>query len=455
MNLHESHALERAARDASRAAGSRIELTGAHRFTAVVSAARFRLENGLTIVYAPDFRAPVFAYQTWYKVGSKHEHPERTGLAHLFEHLMFKGTVHHAPGDFDREMERRGTQTNAATWVDWTYYHEALAARGDNFETVVDFEVDRMQNLVLDAATFASELEVVKNERRMAVDDSIQGSLTERLYALAFAVHPYRWPTIGSMEHLTAATLDELTGFYRTHYAPNNAVLVVSGALELVPTLTTLARRYGPVPPQPLPAAALPLEPEQTAPREAKLTKPVVAPQLCIGFRAPAQIDPDFTALQMLGEMLVEGDNARLYRRLVTEAKLAATVDGALMPFADPGLYELFVTARSDIDPRTILTALQRELDELAAGLLPEEIDKARHGLELGFYEGFKSAAGIAEALGHYEANYGDFALAFRGQERIERVTSADLTRVARHVFRADHRSVVYAVAPGEGAHHV
>ena len=452
MNFDDPRALAAAAADASRASGQPVRLAGVHRLNPAVGAARFVLENGLTIVCAPDFRAPVFAYQTWFKVGSKHEDPERTGLAHLFEHLMFKGTHQHEAGEFDREMELRGTQTNAATWVDWTYYHEALAVQGNNFETVVGFEVDRMAGLVLDADTFASELEVVKNERRMSVDDSIAGSLSERLYQLAYTTYPYRWSTIGSMEHLARASLADLERFYRTYYSPNNAVVVVAGALEIVPTLTELARSYGRLSKQLVPPRTFAPEPKQGAPRDATIERAVVMPQLCVGFHTPAQSDLGFTAVQMLSEALVEGDNARLYRRLVTEDKLAASVEGALMPFADPGLYEIFITARPEVDPRRVLAVAQEELDRLGAqGLGQEEEDKARASLELGFFDGFKSAIGIAEALGHYEANFADFSLAFSGYDRLARVTSADLKRVAADVFRATNRSTVTATPARQG----
>ncbi len=452
MILDDPSALAAAAADASRASGHTIRFEGERRLNPAVGAARFRLSNGLAIVVAPDFRAPVFAYQTWFRVGSKHEDPARTGLAHLFEHLMFKGTKRHKPGEFDREMERRGTQTNAATWVDWTYYHEALAARGDNFETVVDYEVDRMTGLVLDRETFASELEVVKNERRMAVEDSIMGTLSERLYALAYREHPYRWPTIGSMAHLHAASLDDLERFYRTYYAPNNAAVVVTGALELVPTLTLLARRYGPLLAQPVPAPSLPPEPVQEAPRDEVIERAVVLPQLCIGYHTPAQAHPDFTAVQMLGETLVEGDNARLYRRLVTEEKLAASVEGALMPFADPGLYEIFVTARPGVDPKRIVAVVQEEVGSLGDRLAPAEEDKARASLELAFFDGFKSAIGIAESLGHHEAAQGDYAMAFQGYALLRRVTRADLSRVAAWAFRAENRTTITAVPGAEEA---
>ena len=256
---------------ASRDSGRRVDLLSQHRYNESLSVGRFALENGLGMLVLSDDRAPVFAYQTWFGVGSKHEDPQRTGLAHLFEHLMFKGTRNHRPGEFDREMERRGTQTNAATWVDWTYYTETLAARGDNLATVIRFEADRMTELLIDEATFKSELEVVKNERRLSVEDSVSGLLSEKLYATAFTVHPYRWPTIGAMQHLEAARIDELVQFYRTHYAPNNATVVVAGAIDVAETLTLLARAYGPLSPQPLPKRDLPNEPGSLSTRIAHL----------------------------------------------------------------------------------------------------------------------------------------------------------------------------------------
>jgi predicted Zn-dependent peptidase len=312
---------------------------------------------------------------------------------------------------------------------------------------VVDYEVDRMTGLVFDATTFRSELEVVKNERRMSVDDSTSGSLSERLYQLAYTKHSYRWPTIGSMEHLAAATIADLERFYRTYYAPNNAIVVVAGALELVPTLRELAERYGALPAQDVPPPATVPEPRQEAARQATLERSVVVPQLCLGFHSPAQHEHDFVAAQMLGEILVDGDNARLYRRLVTNDKLAASVEGALLPFAEPGLYELFIAARPGVAPDAIVGAVQEELDRLPVDLTPAEEEKVRASLELGFYDSFKNAVGIAENVGHGEANFGDFSLALVGRERLAAVTTQDLRRVAREVFRESNRSTVVAVA--------
>jgi zinc protease len=307
-----------------------------------------------------------------------------------------------------------------------------------------------MVNPVLDQETFQSELEVVKNERRMTVEDSVIGELSERLYATAFAQHPYRWPTIGTMEHLEVATRAELERFYRTFYAPNNATVVVAGDIDFGDTLAMVAGAYGSLPAQALPAPARVVEPRQEQERMVTLQRPVMAPQIVLGFHAPAQLDPDYAVTEMLGEVLVVGDNARLYRRLVTEEALATDVIGYLAPFAEPGLYELLVTARPGVDPQRVIDVAQEELDRLVAGLSSAEVNKARNGLELFVHDSLKDAEGCAEALGHFESNYGDFCLAFTGQERWARVTDADLARVAAEVFRASNRTAVVAV-PGGG----
>ncbi len=442
----------RAAEQASRSSGHRVTYARHHRHNEALVAARFALANGLRIVLLPDERAPVFGYQTWFAVGSKHEDPSRTGLAHLFEHLMFKGTHNHPAGEFDREMERRGTQTNAATWVDWTYYTETLAARGDNLATVIGFESDRMTELVLDQTTFLSELEVVKNERRMSVEDSPAGVLSEALYAAAYTAHPYRWPTIGAMSHLEAATLDDLRRFYRAFYAPNNATVVVAGTIDVTETLILLARAYGPLSAQALPPPPSLREPPQTAPRMVKVERLVTSPQVLVGYHAPAQGDPDYAVAEMLGEVLTTGDNGRLYRRLVTEAQIASDVGGSLMPFAEPGLFEIMVTLRPDVDPRAAVQLVQDELDALAKSVSLSELHKAKNGLELGWLESLSTADGCAESLGHFETIHGDFSEAFVGPRAWEPVTPADLVRVSGYLFQPTNRTVAVVHSPANEA---
>ena len=447
-SLNQSY-FEQAARAASRDSGVLFECTGYQNLGPVLQAARFRMANGLTILLVPDARAPIFAYQTWFKVGSKNEDPKRTGLAHLFEHLMFKGTARHPLGEFDREMEIRGSQTNAATWVDWTYYTEALAVRGDNLSTVIDFEADRMTGLLLTQDTLVSELEVVKNERRMTVEDSIAGTLSEYLLDLAFTTHPYRWPTIGSMEHLEASSIADLEQFYRTYYAPNNATVVLVGDLEVAATLTALGRGYGHLASQPLQPKPCPVEPAQQAYRERTIYRPMVSPQVVLGYHAPAQSHADFVALEMAAEVLTAGDTGRLHQRLVTDEQLATDVSGFLAPFAEPGIFEFHVTVRQDVPVQRVIDVLQEELDLLQKGLSTSELDKARNGLELGHLDALKDVEGCAEALGHHQTNYNDFGRAFAVVDKYASITSDQVCAASRRVFQKACCSAVIAL-PGE-----
>lgn len=407
-----------------------------------------QLENGLDVLIAPDRRAQVFCYQTWFRVGSKDENPKRTGLAHLFEHLMFKGTTRYPTGTFDKEMERRGAQTNAATWVDWTYYTQSLVHRADNLETVVAFESDRMVNLLVDKASFDSELEVVKNERRMSVDDAVGGAMSEAMMSLAFTRHSYRWPTIGSMSHLEAATLDDLRQFYRRHYAPNNATVVLVGDVDVAAAATDIARAYGPLQPQPVPALPRVEEPAVSVPRRKTLWRPVLAPQLVLGWHAPAQGSRAFHALEMLVDVLSAGDTGRLYRRLVTEERLATEVSGYVTPFAEPGLVEVHVTCAAGADPVRVEEVVLDELARLQQGLERHEVDKARNGLTLAVYDSLRHVDGLAEALGHYQTTARDFAGVFAAPEAYASMRPEELLVAARKTFTPESRSVVVAQAP-------
>ena len=181
------------------------------------------------------------------------------------------------------------------------------------------------------------------------------------------------------------------------------------------------------------------------------LHRPLVSPQLLVAYRAPAQLDPDFAAVEMLSDVLVSGDSARLARSLVTEHQIATEVQGYLSPFAEPGLYEILVTVRTGVDPWHVLDVLQQELDELAEGLTPREITKAQNSLELSTLNDFRDAEGCAEALGHYETNYGDFGLAFAALDRFRAVDAAALARVAADIFRLDNRCAVVALPEDAG----
>jgi len=277
----------------------------------------------------------------------------------------------------------------------------------------------------------------------------VSGLLSEKLYATAFTVHPYRWPTIGAMEHLQATRLDELVLFYRTYYAPNNATVVVAGAIDLDDTLVQLARGYGGLAAQPVPRRRLPAEPEQRQARQVVIERPVVAPQMLVGYRAPAQSEGDYAVMEMLNEVLTTGDNARLYRRLVTDEAVASDISGSLAPFAEPGLYEVMLTLRPEADPEQALKSLQDEIDRLSRGISDGEVRKARHGLELSWLDSLTTSESCAESLGHFQTTCADYTRAFEGAERWQRLAAADLMGVAAARLRPQPRVTALARSPG------
>src|SRR5215468_9853120 len=330
-----------------------------------VTARRYRLDNGLGLIAAVDRRAPIVALQTWYRVGSRHERQGATGMAHLFEHLMFGQTEHLPPGEFDRLVERTGGESNAATWVDWTYYRLSLPAR--DLPLGVRLEAERMQHLVLEPAPVEAERDVVTNERRERVEDDVDGWLDEQLMAQAFTVHPYRWPTIGWMEDIRSLSLPDIRAFYRTWYAPNNATLVCVGDFDEAALLDLVASSYGAIPPATLPEVAAVREPEQTRERVVRAPKPIATDRLLVGYKAPGQDDPDWAVLEIVATLLAGCPSARLYRGLVIDREAASSVDAQLTPFRDPSLLRLAVTSARGHTADEILGAIDEQLAAMLA----------------------------------------------------------------------------------------
>jgi zinc protease len=409
-----------------------------------VTARRFRLGNGLGLLTAVDRRAPIVALQTWYRVGSRHERPGATGMAHLFEHLMFSQTERAEPGEFDRMVERTGGESNAATWVDWTFYRLSLPAR--DLALGIRLEAERMQHLVLEPAQVESERDVVTNERRERVEDDVDGWLDEQLMALAFTEHPYRWPTIGWMEDIRALSLDEMRAFYRTWYAPNNATLVCVGDFDEAALLELVAASYGAIPSATLPPIASTPEPEQTRERVVRAPKPIATDRLLIGYKAPGQDEADWATLEIVATLLAGCPSARLHRRLVIEHEVASSVDAQLTPFRDPSLLRLAVTAARGHTADEILAVIDRELAAMAEQPpLPAEVEKAKAIAETDFWTSLVDVDGKAEAIGHYETALGDFRKVNTMAARLAAVTTEDVARCVRAYLRAERRTIVIA----------
>ena len=408
---------------------------------------RFRLGNGLTVLTLLDRTAPTISYHTWFRVGSRHERPGKTGLAHLFEHLMFNETLHHPHGEFDRLMEGAGAEANAATWTDWTYYYEN--APRDALRLLIELEADRMTNLVLRAPQVASEKEVVANERKLRVDDDVEGKALELLYSTAFRRHPYRWPTIGWMTDIRGLTVRDCREFYRAHYAPSNATLVIAGDFDERQALALVQAHYGGLPATRIRSAvAAPREPAQRTERTAQLRAPTPTEKLLLGYHAPAYCDPDTPALNVVSEILFGGRSSRVHRLLCLEEELALSVRGSISPFVDPGLFEIWIFVRDGKRRADALALLDAEIERLAdAGPTKLELDKAVHQLELSFLHGLETAGGKAEQIGFHEMVANDGAAVLDRVEGYRAVTMDDVKRAARKYLRPSRRTRVEIVS--------
>jgi zinc protease len=407
---------------------------------------RFRFKNGLELLACEDHAAPVVAYHTWFRVGSRHERDGKTGLAHLFEHLMFNEVEGRKPGEFDRKLEEAGAESNASTWLDWTQYNIAIPK--DRLGLVIGLEAERMSRLVLREPQVKSEKEVVANERRFRVDDDVEGAVSELLWATAFERHAYRWPTIGWMKDIEGFTTDDCAEFYRTYYAPNNATLVVVGDYSEASLLEKVAKAYGAIPPSTLPVENYQAEPPQTAERRRDVKKPTPTEKLAVGYHAPALGDFDHLSLALLVDVLFGGRASRIHRRLVRELEIAADVRSFVGPFRDPGLFEIFASAREGHRAEELLDAIDAELARVREEpVTEEEIERARARTELALVAGLETVEGKASTIGFYETVLGRPAAAFERLDALRRLGPSELLRAARRYFSNDARSVIFVRA--------
>lgn len=401
---------------------------------------RYTLDNGLTLLTLPDPAAPVISYHTWLRVGSRHEKKGKTGLAHLFEHLMFNETENLPAGEFDRRIEAAGGDTNASTWTDWTQYHAELPA--SELPLIVKLEADRLANLVLRKPQVVSEKEVVANERRFRVEDDVEGQVQERLYALAYKRHPYHHPTIGWMRDIEGFTVADCERFYRTYYAPNNATVIVVGDVDEARLLALIQKHYGAMERARIPAPPRVNEGPPRKERSQRMRLPTPTEKLCLGYRAPAFGDPDYPVLSILNELLFVGRSSRMFQRLVRDAQIASEVQAGIAPFVEPGLYDIWVGLREGHTAKQALKIVDQELSRVRRQRVDEEeLARVKARAELGFLMVMETAAGKAEQLGFYETVLGDGSRIFDRIEDYRRVSVDDIRRVARRVFDTDART--------------
>jgi predicted Zn-dependent peptidase len=413
----------------------------------------YRLGNGLRVVVCEDHMVPLVAVNIWYDVGSRHERPGLTGLAHLFEHLMFQGSAHVKEGEHAELLQNAGAPFNATTSFERTNYFETVPV--SHFELALWLEADRMGSLpaALTQANLDNQRDVVKNERRQRYDNQPYGDAFERLHAMAFpAGHPFAHTPIGSMEDLDAATLKDCTDFFATYYAPGNAVLSIVGDVTPEAAFEAVERYFGHLPagprtPVPAEGALGPID----APAREELAEEVPTPAVFALFRLPPDGTPEAEAAELAVEILGGGAGSRLYERLVRKDQTATEVWFGVQRYVS-GPSSAFLQALGS-DPEAIEAAVAEELARLAAeGPTPEEAERAIAQAERSFLERTETVTGLANALSQYATLFDDPALLFGAPARAAAVTAEDIRAVTAQWLAPEARATLIYRPDGTAA---
>jgi predicted Zn-dependent peptidase len=404
----------------------------------------YDLANGLHVILHQDKTTPIVAVTVMYHVGSKNEKADRTGFAHFFEHLMFEGSAHIERGEFDKYVQKAGGTLNANTSWDRTYYYEILPSH--QLALGLWLESERMLHAKVDIKGIETQREVVKEERRQRVDNQPYGSLLEESFSRAYTEHPYKWPIIGSMDHLAAAQEEDYVQFYEDFYVPNNAVLTIAGDIDINDTKMLVEKYFSGIPkgtkPVYRPDA---VEPPLSGEVRDTILDNVQLPAVIQTYRIPAQGTPDFYAVDMLARMLSSGESSRLYKKLVDEEQKALFVGNFPLQMEDPGVALTFGICNVGVDPADLEASVDAEIVLAQQELITErEFQKLRNQIENEFVSANSRVAGVAENLSTYYLFYGNTELVNSEIDRYMTVTKEDIRNAARKYFTKDNRVSLY-----------
>jgi len=401
----------------------------------------FTLNNGMKFLVAEDNSIPNANMYLFYKVGSRNEHPGITGLSHFFEHMMFNGAKKYGPKMFDQTMEFNGGANNAYTTQNVTVYTDWFPVNA--METIFDLESDRIASLNIDSKMVESERGVVLSERSTGLENSPWRMLSDALNASAFQEHPYHWTVIGYETDIKNWTKEDLEKYFRTYYAPNNCVVVISGNVK-VDEVKRMAEKY--MAPIPANAPSKPVhlvEPPQTGERRVTIQKEVPSPYLMIGYHTPEATNKDYYSLSILNAVLSSGNSSRLYSELVDKKQLANMVGSDFSESFDPNLFTLYAIAAKGIKEADIESAIYSEIDKIKKdGITENELQKIKNQKLIEFYAQIETINGKSNNIGTYELFFGDYRKMFDAPTEYSKVSIEDVKRVAIQYFNKSNRTV-------------
>jgi zinc protease len=410
-----------------------------------------KLDNGLTVILSEDHSTPIVHLALWYHVGSKNEKPGRTGFAHLFEHMMFKGSKNVEPEAHTSFISSVGGQTNAYTTDDETVFWETVPAQ--YLPLVLWLEADRMASLRISESTFTNEREVVKEERRMRVDNQPYGRLNEIIYDQAFKVHPYKHPTIGSMADLEAASIEDVRDFYATYYVPENATLTLVGDFDTAQAKQLVQQYFGRVPKAAKPVPRdIPREPPQTEERRLTLEQPWPLPAVVVAHHITFDGHPDSYPLHVAAKVLSDGQSSRIYQKLVYEQQLAVAAFGAANLIEHPNLFYTVAIVQPGRKPEEALNALIEELERMKREPISDnELQRTKNQFARDYLLGRDSNQQKALHLAHAAVMHNDITTADGEFDIFQSITAEQVQKVANTYFTKENRLVLTIMPSGGG----
>jgi len=402
-----------------------------------------KLSNGLRVLVSEDHAAPVFSIVVYYNVGSRDERKGRTGFAHLFEHMMFKGSENVGQNEHPYLMFMNGGTMNGTTSKDRTMYYETLPA--NQLDLALFLEADRMRSLTITRDNLDNQRNAVQEERRLAVDNQPYGKTFEAIDELAYENFAYEHSVIGSMADLSAASVDDVMAFFKTYYAPNNAVVAIVGDVDIKTTLAKVEKYFGAIPKQPAPPQVDMTEPPQTEERRLTLEDALARlPRLDMAYKVPPSSSPDSDPLSVLGTILSGGRSSRFYESIVRQKQLSSGVGAGTGGSRGPGLFAISTTALPGKTLAELEAAIDLETERVKTAPIEDwEIEKARIGARRSFVSGLGSSVNRAVQLSENALFFDDPDRINTRADRIAKVTAADVQRVARQYLVKTNRSVV------------
>jgi zinc protease len=421
-------------------------LTGASLAAVTAPTVKFsdtKLKNGLRVIISEDHVAPVFSVVIVYNVGSRDERMGRTGFAHLFEHMMFKGSDNVGPGEHFYTIFANGGTMNGTTNKERTVYFETMPA--NQLDAALFLEADRMRSLAIIKENLDNQRNAVQEERRLRVDNQAYGRADEAMDELAFDNFAYKHSVIGSMSDLNAASVEDVAAFFKTYYAPNNAIIAIAGDLNPAATLERVRRHFESIPSQPSPPSVDVNQPAQDKERRLTVEDPLARlPRIDIGYRIPSSLSADNDTIDVLTEILAGGRSGRFYEHIVREKQLALSVRAFAGNSRGPRLFGIEATLAPGTALDKLEQAINSELDGVKAGPIADaEIEKARNVMRRRFMGSLATSLSLARTMAEDALYHGDPGRINTRWERLSKFSAADVQRVAREYLTPQNRTVV------------